>query len=90
MRARVRETAISNSNMLLSVQACIDRIKGDESGHKHCTGQYFDYWRCIDKCVSFFSFFFCKRKMNAWGKFFLMCCMYLLLKCRWHPFYLLN
>ena len=33
-------------------QACVKRIQGDESGHKHCTGQYFDYWHCIDKCVS--------------------------------------
>lgn len=34
------------------VQACVKRIQGDESGHKHCTGQYFDYWSCVDKCVS--------------------------------------
>ncbi|KFK43768.1 hypothetical protein AALP_AA1G170400 [Arabis alpina] len=33
-------------------QACVKRIQGDDSGHKHCTGQYFDYWHCIDKCVS--------------------------------------
>ncbi|KAJ8547438.1 hypothetical protein K7X08_011024 [Anisodus acutangulus] len=33
-------------------QACTKRIEGDESGHKHCTGQYFDYWQCIDKCVA--------------------------------------
>ncbi|KAA3460900.1 cytochrome b-c1 complex subunit 6-like [Gossypium australe] len=31
--------------------ACVKRIEGDESGHKHCTGQYFDYWACIDKCM---------------------------------------
>ncbi|CAF2083255.1 unnamed protein product [Brassica rapa subsp. trilocularis] len=37
---------------LLEYQACVKRIQGDESGHKHCTGQYFDYWHCIDKCVS--------------------------------------
>ncbi|TKY71288.1 Cytochrome b-c1 complex subunit 6 [Spatholobus suberectus] len=37
---------------LLEYQACIKRIHGDESGQKHCTGQYFDYWSCIDKCVS--------------------------------------
>jgi len=34
------------------LQACVKRIQGDESGHKHCTGQYFDYWSCVDKCVS--------------------------------------
>ncbi|XP_022762934.1 cytochrome b-c1 complex subunit 6-like [Durio zibethinus] len=33
-------------------EACVKRIQGDESGHKHCTGQYFDYWSCIDKCVA--------------------------------------
>ncbi|KAK4743245.1 hypothetical protein SAY87_001246 [Trapa incisa] len=37
---------------LLEYQACVKRIEGDESGHKHCTGQYFDYWSCIDKCVA--------------------------------------
>ncbi|CAD5169317.1 unnamed protein product [Musa acuminata subsp. malaccensis] len=30
---------------------CVERIKEDETGHKHCTGQYFDYWMCIDNCV---------------------------------------
>ncbi|KAL5562787.1 hypothetical protein UlMin_032534, partial [Ulmus minor] len=35
---------------LLEYQACVKRIQGDESGHKHCTGQYFDYWSCVDKC----------------------------------------
>jgi ubiquinol-cytochrome c reductase subunit 6 len=34
-----------------SVQACTERIKRDHSGEAHCTGQYFDYWSCIDKCV---------------------------------------
>ncbi|KAL5720992.1 Cytochrome b-c1 complex subunit 6-1 [Ranunculus cassubicifolius] len=37
---------------LLSYQSCVKRIQGDESGHKHCTGQYFDYWSCVDKCVA--------------------------------------
>ncbi|KAI4318482.1 hypothetical protein MLD38_032180 [Melastoma candidum] len=37
---------------LLEYQACVKRIAGDESGHKHCTGQYFDYWSCIDKSVA--------------------------------------
>ncbi|KAJ7235114.1 hypothetical protein O6H91_Y449200 [Diphasiastrum complanatum] len=26
--------------------------KEDTSGHKHCTGQYFDYWACVDKYVA--------------------------------------
>ncbi|XP_077230519.1 cytochrome b-c1 complex subunit 6-1, mitochondrial-like [Tasmannia lanceolata] len=37
---------------LLQYEGCVKRIEGDESGHKHCTGQYFDYWSCIDKEVS--------------------------------------
>ncbi|KAK1300251.1 hypothetical protein QJS10_CPB13g01426 [Acorus calamus] len=35
---------------LLEYRACEKRIEGDETGHKHCTGQYFDYWSCVDKC----------------------------------------
>jgi hypothetical protein len=34
-----------------ALQACTERIKRDHSGEAHCTGQYFDYWSCIDKCV---------------------------------------
>ncbi|KAK9272426.1 hypothetical protein L1049_002799 [Liquidambar formosana] len=41
---------------LFEYQACIKRIQGDEMGHKHCTGQYFDYWSCVDTCVSFFHY----------------------------------
>ncbi|KAL8155970.1 cytochrome b-c1 complex subunit 6-1, mitochondrial-like [Apium graveolens] len=37
---------------LFEYQACVKRIQGDETGHKHCTGQYFDYWHCVDKCVA--------------------------------------
>jgi hypothetical protein len=34
-------------------QACEKRVEEeDEHGQKHCTGQYFDFWGCIDKCVS--------------------------------------
>ena len=32
-------------------QQCCERIEGDESGEKHCTGQYFDFWQCVDKCA---------------------------------------
>ncbi|KAK3043852.1 hypothetical protein RJ639_000551, partial [Escallonia herrerae] len=32
--------------------ACVKRVEGDETGHKHCTGQYFDYLCCVDKCVA--------------------------------------
>lgn len=34
------------------LKACTRRIEKDDSGEKHCTGQYFDYWSCIDTCVS--------------------------------------
>ncbi|GMH25122.1 hypothetical protein Nepgr_026965 [Nepenthes gracilis] len=37
---------------LHAYQACAKRIKCDETGHKHCTGQYFDYWSCVDNCVA--------------------------------------
>ncbi|KAL8141335.1 hypothetical protein V2J09_007356, partial [Rumex salicifolius] len=37
---------------LLAYQACVKRIQDDKTGHKHCTGQYFDYWSCVDKCVA--------------------------------------
>lgn len=40
-------------HIIALLQACIKRIDGDETGNKHCTGQYFDYWHCVDKCVSF-------------------------------------
>jgi hypothetical protein len=36
-------------------QACEKRVEEEEEGdQKHCTGQYFDYWGCVDKCVSSF------------------------------------
>ncbi|XP_022772360.1 cytochrome b-c1 complex subunit 6-like [Durio zibethinus] len=31
---------------------CMKRISGDDTGIKHCTGQYFDYMACVDKCVA--------------------------------------
>ena len=33
------------------VQRCMKRVENDDSGQKHCTGQYFDYWSCVDKSV---------------------------------------
>ncbi|OAY82374.1 Cytochrome b-c1 complex subunit 6 [Ananas comosus] len=35
---------------LIKMYACVKRVENDETGHKHCTGQYFDYWLCIDNC----------------------------------------
>ncbi|KAI3993023.1 hypothetical protein MKX01_009766 [Papaver californicum] len=37
---------------LFAYRECVTRIKDDDSGQKHCTGQYFDYWFCVDKCVA--------------------------------------
>ncbi|KAH9611617.1 hypothetical protein KSS87_005566 [Heliosperma pusillum] len=37
---------------LLAYQACAKRIQSDETGSKHCTGQYFDYWQCLDHHVA--------------------------------------
>ncbi|KAI3752799.1 hypothetical protein L2E82_24836 [Cichorium intybus] len=37
---------------LIEYQACVKRVEGDQSGEKHCTGQYFDYWHCIDQAVA--------------------------------------
>ncbi|KAG2571923.1 hypothetical protein PVAP13_7KG121305 [Panicum virgatum] len=35
---------------LYEYDKCVKRVENDDTGHKHCTGQYFDYWSCIDKC----------------------------------------
>ncbi|KAH9757543.1 PORR domain-containing protein [Citrus sinensis] len=37
---------------LIEYEACIKRIEADDTGSKHCTGQYFDYLSCVDKCVA--------------------------------------
>lgn len=37
---------------LYEYEQCVKRVESDDTGHKHCTGQYFDYWSCIDKCVA--------------------------------------
>jgi ubiquinol-cytochrome c reductase subunit 6 len=36
---------------LKAYEACAERIEGDETGEKHCTGQYFDFWSCVDHCA---------------------------------------
>lgn len=30
-------------------EGCVERVKA--KGHGHCTGQYFDFLLCVDKCV---------------------------------------
>ncbi|CAL9020108.1 unnamed protein product, partial [Prunus brigantina] len=37
---------------LIEYQACVKRVEADNNGEKHCTGQYFDYISCVDKCVA--------------------------------------
>ena len=29
--------------------ACVERVR--EKGDGHCTGQYFDFWHCVDHCA---------------------------------------
>ncbi|CAG9463530.1 unnamed protein product [Pedinophyceae sp. YPF-701] len=34
-------------------QRCAHSLRAlPAAGEAHCTGQYFDYWRCVDKCVA--------------------------------------
>ncbi|KAJ9511761.1 hypothetical protein QJQ45_022634, partial [Haematococcus lacustris] len=33
-------------------KACAERIKSDTTGQAHCSGQYFDFWHCVDHCHS--------------------------------------
>ncbi|XRA98734.1 ubiquinol-cytochrome C reductase hinge protein [Pycnococcus provasolii] len=40
------------AKFLVDYEACVDRIKSDTTGEAHCTGQYFDYWSCVDTCVA--------------------------------------
>jgi len=36
----------------VAYQECVERVEKDETGEAHCTGQYFDYWACIDACTA--------------------------------------
>lgn len=40
------------TSIQVDYEACVDRIKSDTTGEAHCTGQYFDYWSCVDTCVA--------------------------------------
>jgi ubiquinol-cytochrome c reductase subunit 6 len=33
-------------------QECAKRIESDTTGEAHCTGWYYDYYRCVDKCAA--------------------------------------
>ena len=39
-------------NALMEYEACVKRIESDTTGEAHCTGQYFDYFSCIDACAA--------------------------------------
>lgn len=39
------------SKLWASYEACVARAKKDTTGEAHCTGQYLDFWKCIDKCA---------------------------------------
>jgi hypothetical protein len=39
-------------NRSWGVQKCAKRVETDETGEAHCTGQFFDFWKCQDACVS--------------------------------------
>jgi len=52
-KACIEESCKSNCvKPLFQYQACVKRVESDETGHKHCTGQYFDYWACVDNCAA--------------------------------------
>ena len=33
-------------------EECVKRLEKDTSGEAHCTGQYLDFWHCIDHCAA--------------------------------------
>mmetsp|Transcript_6069 Transcript_6069/g.15539 ORF Transcript_6069/g.15539 Transcript_6069/m.15539 type:complete len:81 (+) Transcript_6069:53-295(+) len=45
-----KECHVSCTSAWDSYQACAKRIEDKPDGH--CTGQYLDYWHCIDKCAA--------------------------------------
>lgn len=46
-------TTYLGTEMLSYAQACAERVKEDDKkGTAHCSGQYFDFWKCVDHCVS--------------------------------------
>ncbi|KAG6478231.1 hypothetical protein ZIOFF_061666 [Zingiber officinale] len=49
---KICDAICGTTNLCKYMQACIERVKGDETGQKHCTGQYFDYWSCVDGLVA--------------------------------------
>ena len=66
-------------------QACVKRVEADTTGHKHCTGQYFDFWSCIDKCVCarIYNFMFLSG-VFCYAKFICQLNVLIFSFCRWH------
>ena len=40
------------AKFVAAYDACVERVAKDTTGEAHCTGQYFDLWGCVDKCVA--------------------------------------
>lgn len=40
------------AKFIAAYDACVARVEKDTTGEAHCTGQYFDMWGCVDKCVA--------------------------------------
>ena len=40
------------AKFVTAYEGCVGRVEKDTTGEAHCTGQYFDMWGCIDKCVA--------------------------------------
>jgi ubiquinol-cytochrome c reductase subunit 6 len=40
------------AKFIAAYEGCVGRVEKDTTGEAHCTGQYFDMWGCIDKCVA--------------------------------------
>ena len=40
------------AKFVTAYEGCVGRVEKDTTGEAHCTGQYFDFWHCIDHCVS--------------------------------------
>eukprot|EP00924_Labyrinthula_sp_SR-Ha-C_P000737 maker-scaffold_7-snap-gene-2.18-mRNA-1 protein AED:0.35 eAED:0.35 QI:159/1/1/1/1/1/3/121/68 len=33
-------------------EACAERVRKSNNPEAHCSGQYFDFYHCIDKCAA--------------------------------------
>lgn len=42
---------LSRSQRWADYEACIKRVAASGDEEAHCTGQYLDFWKCVDACV---------------------------------------